>query len=134
MERRTINPWPWTEHYGVAQGVEITGASRTVLCSGQIAVDADGQPLHVGDMKAQVKQALDNLETVLRRADMTFSDVVRLNAYTTDMDAFVAEVAEGGELFMRLKEARCCPVLTGVGVTRLAFPELMIEIEATAMK
>ena len=38
MERRIINPWPWTEHYGVAQGVEISGASRTLLCSGQIAV------------------------------------------------------------------------------------------------
>src|SRR5262245_42157343 len=134
MERRTINPWTWTDHYGVAQGVEISGASRTVICSGQIAVDAEGQPLHAGDMKAQVKLALDNLETVLRRADMTLTDVVRMNVYTTDMDAFVAELAESGILFTRLKEARCCPVLTGVGVTRLAFPELMVEIEATAMK
>jgi enamine deaminase RidA (YjgF/YER057c/UK114 family) len=50
------------------------------------------------------------------------------------MDAFVAELAESGVLFTRLKEARCCPVLTGVGVTWLAFPELMVEIEATAMK
>ena len=59
-------------------------------------MDAKGRPLHAGDRKAQGKLALDNLETVLRRADMTFSDVVRLNAYTTDMDAFVAE---GGALF-----------------------------------
>ena len=134
MERRIINPWTWTDHYGVAQAVEITGASRTLICSGQIAVDAEGQPLHAGDMKAQLKLALDNLETVLRQADYTFSDVVRLNVYTTDMDAFVAEVAESGILFTRLREARCRPVLTGVGVTRLAFPELMVEIEATAMK
>ncbi len=134
MERRTINPWTWQDPYGVAQGVEITGASRTLICSGQISVDAEGQPLHVGDMKAQVQRALDNLETVLRRADMTFSDVVRLTAYTTDMDAFLAELVEGGALFTRVKEARCCPVLTGVGVTRLAFAGLMIEIEATAMK
>jgi enamine deaminase RidA (YjgF/YER057c/UK114 family) len=134
MERRIINPWAWTDHYGVAQGVEISGASRTVICSGQIAVDAEGRPLHAGDMKAQVKLALDNLETVLRRADMTLTDVVRMNVYTTDMDAFVAELAESGILFTRLREARCCPVLTGVGVTRLAFPELMVEIEATAMK
>ena len=85
-------------------------------------------------MKAQVKLALDNLETVLRRADLTLTDVVRMNVYTTDIDAFVAELAESGVLFTRLREARCCPVLTGVGVTRLAFPELMVEIEAMAMK
>ena len=50
------------------------------------------------------------------------------------MDAFLAELVEDGALFTRLKEAKCCPVLTGVGVTRLAFSGLMIEIEATAMK
>ena len=115
----------------MAQAVEITGASRTLICSGQIAVDAEGHPVHAGDMKAQMKLALDNLETVLRQADFTLTDVVRLNLYTTDIDAFMAEF---GTLTTRLGEARCCPVLTGVGVTRLAFPELMIEIEATAMK
>ena len=94
-------------------------------------MDADGHPLYAGDMKAQLKLALDNLETVLRRADLTLSDVVRLNVYATDIDAFMAEI---GQLTARLMEAKCCPVLTGVGVTRLAFPELMVEIEATAMK
>ena len=89
MERRIINPYTWQDQYGVAQAVEITGASRTLICSGQIAVDAEGHSLHAGDMKAQMKLALDNLETVLRRAELTFSDVVRLNVYTTDMDAFM---------------------------------------------
>lgn len=131
MQRRIINPWTWQDPYSVAQAVEITGASRTLLCSGQIAVDADGQPLHAGDMKAQMKLALDNLETVLRQADYTFSDVVGMNIYATDMDAFMAEFEV---LSTRLKEAKCCPMLTGVGVTQLAFPGLMIEIEATAMK
>ena len=131
MERRTINPWTWQDPYNAAQAVEITGASRTLLCSGQTAVDAEGNPLHAGDMKAQMKLALDNLETVLRHAGYTFSDVVGMNIYATDMEAFMAEFEV---LSSRLKEAKCCPMMTGVGVTKLAFPGLMIEIEATAMK
>ena len=131
MQRRIINPWTWQDPYSAAQAVEITGASRTLICSGQTAVDAEGNPLHAGDMKAQMKLALDNLETVLRHAGYTFSDVVGMNIYATDMDAFMAEFEV---LSTRLKEAKCCPMMTGVGVTKLAFPGLMIEIEATAMK
>ena len=48
--------------------------------------------------------------------------------------AWATFLAESGLLTERLAEARCRPVMTGVGVTRLAFPELMVEIEATAMK
>jgi enamine deaminase RidA (YjgF/YER057c/UK114 family) len=118
MERRIINPWTWTDHYGVAQAVEITGASRTLICSGQIAVDAEGHPLHAGDMKAQLKLALDNLETVLRQADFTFSDVVRLNVYTTHMDAFVAEVAESGILDVIRNKVSCMYARLPLGQTR----------------
>jgi enamine deaminase RidA (YjgF/YER057c/UK114 family) len=132
MERRVINPWAGQDKYeGFAQAVEISGASRTLMCSGQIAVDADGHPVHAGDMRAQLKLALDNLETVLRQAGFTLSDVVRMNFYTTEFDAFLKE---SRLLTARLVEAGCRPVLTGVGVTRLAFRELMVEIEATAMK
>ena len=106
-------------------------ASAGPSCAGQAAVDAEGHPAHAGDMKAQLQLALTNLEAVLRQADLTLTDVVRLTVYTTDFDAFLAE---SGLLTARLGEVRCRPVLTGVGVTRLAFPELMVELEATAMK
>lgn len=131
MERRSLNPWTWQEHLGFAPAVELTGISRTLLCAGQAAVDAAGQPAHAGDMKAQLHLALANLEVVLRHADLTLADVVRLTIYTTDYDAFLAA---SGLLTARLGEARCRPVLTRVGVTRLAFPELMVELEATAMR
>ena len=94
-------------------------------------MSADGRPLHEGDMRAQIGQALDNLEEVLRSAGLSLSDVVRLNYYTTDIDSFFAayEVALG-----RLKEAGIQPSSTLLGVSRLAFPELLIEIEATAVQ
>lgn len=53
-----------------------------MVCAGQTSVDADGGPLHEGDMAAQVGQALDNLETVLREAGYELSDVIRLE-YTS---------------------------------------------------
>jgi enamine deaminase RidA (YjgF/YER057c/UK114 family) len=61
---------------------------------------------------------------------MTLANVVRLNYYTTDVDAFFAAAEQLGP---RLAAAGCRPASTLLGVTRLAFPELLIEIEATAV-
>ena len=130
MERRIINPWTWQDKFGFVQANDISGAQRVLFCSGQTSVDAEGRPLHPGDMRAQVAQALDNLETVLNKAGLKLSNVVRLNYYTTDVDGFI----EAGEVRgKRLAEAGCRPASTLLGVTRLAFPELLVEIEATAV-
>ena len=62
--------------------------------------------MHVGDMRAQVAQALDNLEAVLGNAGFKLSDVVRLNYYTTDIDQFF----EAHEVVLKcLAEASCRP-------------------------
>ena len=131
MEHKTINPWDWQNHLGFSQAIEVTGAQRVLYCAGQASMSADGRPLHAGDMRAQIGQALDNLEEVLRSAGLSLSDVVRLNYYTTDIESFFAayEVALG-----RLKDAGIQPSSTLLGVSRLAFPELLIEIEATAVQ
>ncbi len=72
------------------QAIETTGEQRVLRCAGQTSVDENGQPLHEGDMSAQVGQALDNLETVLAEAGYSLADVVRLNYYVTDTEAFLA--------------------------------------------
>ena len=91
----------------------------------------DGKPLFSQNMSAQIEQALNNLETVLNAAGYSFSDVVRLNYYTTDMDLFLASYEA---VVARLTQANCRPASTLLGVERLANPELLIEIEATAVK
>jgi enamine deaminase RidA (YjgF/YER057c/UK114 family) len=130
MERRIINPWSWQDQFGYVQANEVRGMERVLMCSGQGAVDAAGRPLHPGDMQAQLAAALDNLETVLQAAGFTLADVVRMNVYTTDIDQFFAASAAVGP---RMGTAGCRATTTLVGVTRLAFPELMVELEATAM-
>ena len=131
MERRIVNPWTWQDQLGYVQANEISGVERVLVCAGQTSVDADGQPLHEGDMGAQVGQALDNLEAVLGEGGFALADVVRMNYFVTDADAFL----QAGEIYgARLAEAGCRPAMTLLGVSRLALPPLLVEIEATAAK
>lgn len=131
MERRVINPWKWQDDFGFVQAVEVAGAQRTLICSGQASQAEDGSPTHVGDMGQQTARALDNLEVVLSQAGMELKDVVRMAIFTTDVDTFLAE---GAEVWgARLAASNCATTATLLGVSRLAYPELLIEFEATAM-
>ena len=130
MERQVINPWKWQDQFGFVQANEIRAPERTLISSGQTSVDDDGRPLHPGDMAAQMNKALDNLETVLQSASMGLADVVKLQYYTTDVDAWIQSAPAW---MSRLAEAGCRPTSTLLGVARLAFPELLVEVEATAV-
>jgi enamine deaminase RidA (YjgF/YER057c/UK114 family) len=131
MKQRTINPWKWQDQLGFVQATEIEEGKRMLFCAGQTSMDGNGMPLHAGDMRGQKKQTMDNVEKVLSEAGFSLSDVVRLNYYTTDVDQFFAnyEVVTG-----RLTEAGAQVSSTLLGISRLAFPELLVEIEATAIK
>ena len=131
MERTIINPWKWQDQYGFVQANDVRDAKRTIFVAGQTSTDADGNSMHPGDMAAQLNAAFDNLETVLKQAGSGLANVIRLNYYTTDVDKFIENAGVAGQ---RLGPAGCRPASTLLGVTRLAFPELMIEIEATAVE
>ena len=130
MQQRKVNPWTWQDEFGFSQAVEVSGHSRVLMCAGQTSNDADGNVLHPDDMRAQIVRALDNLETVLAQANMSLSNVVRLNYYVTDIDAFFGAADALGE---RLGAAGIQPASTLLQVSRLAFPDFMFEVEATAM-
>ena len=130
METRAINPWRWQDRAGFSQAIEVRGGQRVVYCAGQTSVDSEGNPMYAGDITKQVNQALDNLESVLREAGLTLANVVRLNYYTTDMDAFFSAAPVLGK---RLGAARCKPSSTLLAVAGLFHPDIMLEIEATAV-
>jgi enamine deaminase RidA (YjgF/YER057c/UK114 family) len=129
MERNAINPWSWSFKLGFDQAELIEGHRRQLVCSGQDAVDVDGNPQHPGDMAAQLELALDNLEAVLAEADMTLDNVVRLNVYTTDVDDLFKHWANLTDRFHDSDAGFATSVL---GVTRLAAPPLLVLLEATA--
>ncbi len=130
MDRKIINPWTWQDRLGFVQANEISGYQRVLLCAGQTSMDAEGTPIHAEDMRAQIIFVMDNLETVLEQSGLNLSNVMRLNYYTTDVDLFFEEY---DAVTKRLTDAGCKPASTLLGVQRLAYPELLIEIEATAV-
>ena len=129
MQRTAINPWDWSLKLGYNQAEIIEGATRQVICAGQTAVDAHGIPQHPGDMRGQIGLALDNLVAVLDGAGMDLSHVTRLGVYAIDVD----EALRNFDLLgMRFAAVQNAPPMTLLGVTRLAIPGLLFEIEATA--
>ena len=130
MERTAINPVTWSLEMGFNQGEVVSGNTKTLYISGQTAMSGDGRPEHDGDMAAQLALAVDNLEAVLAAAGMSFAHVVRLNVYTTDVDALFPHY---GVLASRLGGAGVAPTTTMLGVSRLAIPGQMVELEATAV-
>ncbi len=131
MKRRIVNPWTWQERYGFEQAIEIPTPTRTLVCSGQTPNDDEGNVLHVGDMRAQISAAFDNVEIVIREAGWSLSDVVQIRYYTVDIDRFMAET---DVLTARMQNAGVQATSTLIGVTRLAFPEALVEIEALAAR
>ncbi len=129
MKRTPVNPWSWSLNLGYHQAEMIEGANRQLVCAGQTAVDAAGNPQHAGDMRGQFALTLDNLAMVLGAAGMDLTHIIRLNIYTTDVDAALRHFDLLGA---RMGPLGAAPPMTLLGVTRLAMPSLMIEIEATA--
>jgi enamine deaminase RidA (YjgF/YER057c/UK114 family) len=129
MERTDVNPWEWSKAFGFSQAVDLAGTSHLLLCSGQTATGADGSPPTTSDMGEQVRLALNNLTTVLGEAGMTMANVVKMTLYTTDVDELLGAFGSASEFL-----GENLPAMTLIGVTRLAFPELKVEIEATAAR
>lgn len=130
LERTAVNPVNWSLALGFNQGELVTGAPRTLYISGQTAMSAEGRPEHDGDIAAQLALSIDNLEAVLAAAGMSLGDLVRLNVYTTDVDALFPHY---GVLAGRLGAAGAAPTTTMLGVARLAIPGQLVELDGTAV-
>ena len=94
-------------------------------------MDEDGIVIYPGNMAAQLQLAMDNAEAVLNLAGYTLGNTVRLNIFTTDIALLLAEWTPCGD---RLSEAGCAPASSLFGVTQLAHPDMLVEIEITAAK
>lgn len=114
MKRTPVNPWAWSLKLGYNQAEIITDTSRQLICAGQTAVDAAGNPQHPNDMRGQIRLALDNLEAVLSGADMGLSNIIRLGIFTTDVE----EALKNFDLLgRRFGPIQCAPPMTLLGVT-----------------
>jgi 2-iminobutanoate/2-iminopropanoate deaminase len=101
---------------------------RMIFLSGQLAWDKDGNTVGKGDMRAQFEQVGENLKNGLEAAGATLDDVVKAVTYVTDMDAFFECVDIREKYF-----GPGWPTSTTFEVSRLAHPDMMIEIDMIAV-
>lgn len=107
--------------------IRVDNPGSLIFLSGQLSRDENGKLVGPGDMAEQTRQAIRNMDTVLRAAGGSLSDIVSIVVYTTDMRAFKEIVAARMEFF---KDK--LPTSTIVEVNHLADPGLLIEFQATA--
>lgn len=130
MEKRPINPQTWLNGFHINHAIEVKNGQRVLYVAGQTSNDASGTAMHEGDYVAQFTLAWENLVEILSSAEMGPENVIRLNFYTTDTDAFMANAAQLSQIWFN---AGCTPVSTLLGVKSLFEPSTLIEIEATAV-
>lgn len=135
MQRKAVNPSDWGLAFSMNQGEVVEGLTRYLHCSGQVALEPDPgsemgiKVVHAGDLRGQIEAALANLDGVLEGAGMDRSNILTLRFFTTDVDGFLENYDVYAEW---IGAAGVMPPQTLLGVHRLALPDLMIEVEATA--
>ena len=100
-----------------------------VFTSGITPRDDNGNLVGAGDMAAQIRQTLSNLRDVLQAAGADFNQVVKYTVFVTDIESFVTSRRDGDTGMDAAMIS--APALTLVEVSRLAHPDMMVEIEAT---
>jgi reactive intermediate/imine deaminase len=128
MEKTQVNPWSWQEQYGYSQAWRVDGAQSVVFLAGQVPLSADGSLVGEGDFVAQCRQVFENLQTVLEQAGASFDNVVKVTVFLPDITNLQAYREVKSE-FVTGRQ----PASTAVEVKGLAFPGLMVEVEAIAV-
>jgi enamine deaminase RidA (YjgF/YER057c/UK114 family) len=126
-----INPESMHKNPAFSQGVVIPANARLLIIGGQNAVDGKGEIVGKGDIAAQTTKAVENLVTVLETAGGTLDDIVRVGLLIRED----ADLAAGFGAWMASAGGRLAkpPTVTSAIVSKLAHPDFLIEIEATAV-
>jgi reactive intermediate/imine deaminase len=128
MDKTQVNPWSWQDSQGFSQCWSVAGAERVLFISGQAPISPGGQLVGDRDFEAQVAQVFENLQTVLEHAGGRLDSVVKLTVYLTD----IGRLRDFGRIKARFIDGPQ-PASTAVGVTGLALPGMMVEVEALAV-
>jgi len=114
-------------HGMVARGGEL------VIVAGQVGLNAEGR-VPGDDIVSQTKQALENVRTVVEAAGCTMRDVVRLQTFLTRAEDIAGFMKARGDVFPAYFPDKVYPPNTLLVVSRLVRPELLVEIEAMAVR
>ena len=127
---RFSNPKTMAKPPGYTYVVEATGPNRLIFIAGQLGLDMDNQLVGgPGDFRAQAFKAFQNLKLALESAGAGFKDVVKINNYLTDM----SHMAIFREVRDEFVNTAAPPASTTVGISQLARPGALFEVEAIAV-
>ena len=126
---RILQPAQWPRPRGYSNGIVASG--RQIFIAGQIGWDAQGR-FNSARLADQVRQALENICTVLAQAQAGPEHIVRLTWYVTSRDEYHAELADIGAAY-RAVMGKNFPVMSVVQVVALMELQAKVEIEATAV-
>jgi 2-iminobutanoate/2-iminopropanoate deaminase len=121
--------------YGSAfsRGMRIDLKGLTILLiSGTASIDDQGNTVHVGDLRAQLRRTFDNITGLLASEGATWHDIVRTTCYLRDIERDYKEFNEERAAFYKEQGLDPLPASTGIQAI-LCRPDLLIEIEAIAM-
>ncbi|HKA26444.1 MAG TPA: RidA family protein [Gaiellaceae bacterium] len=127
-EKRFLSPNTLSKPFGYSHVVD-SPAERIVYISGQVPLDSEGQLVGEGDFEAQTRQVFENLTHALEAAGASWSDVVKLNYFLTD----VSRITVVRSIRDEYVDTERPPASTLVQVSSLFRPEVMVEIEAVAV-
>ena len=108
------------------------GGVAILLISGTASIDENGDTVHIGDFRAQLRRTYHNITGLLEAEGATWKDIVRTTCYLRDIERDYAAFNEGRTEFFREQGLDPLPASTGIQAI-LCRPELLVEIEAIAM-
>jgi 2-iminobutanoate/2-iminopropanoate deaminase len=100
---------------------------KLLYVSGQVAWDADGNVVGKGDVRAQTKQAIQNVRHVLQAAGGDLKDLLKITTYITKIEDFPGMAQARSEVFQGE-----LPASTLIVVKSLFHPDFLIEVEGVA--
>ena len=115
----------WEESFGYSRAVQI---GNTIEVSGTTASE-DDKVIGIGDVTLQAEYIIKKIEHTLVEAGFSLKDVVRTRIFMTDISYWEEVAKVHSYLFEDVM-----PACTLVEVSNLIHPDLLIEIEATAIK
>ena len=130
---KTVTPKAFGAPLGMYSHGMVAPGGEIVVVAGQIGMGQGGQ-VAGGDVVAQTKQALDNVRAVVEAAGCAMRDIVRLQTFLTHAEDIPGFMRARAEVFPRYFPDGAYPPNTLLVVSRLVKPELLVEIEAMAVK
>ena len=126
--KRIVQPKDLPVRRSHSQVVTVTGGTLVFIAGMTSRSEMDAQPVHKGDMRAQLRQCCENIGRALRAVGGDYADVVKTTTFTTDVEEYHRVNDERAKYFKS-----DLPTSALIGVVRLAHPDLMVELEVMAV-